>query len=115
MRTIYLASPYSHPDPHVREQRFRDVCRVAGKWLSEGYLVFSPIAHSHVIALMSELPGDFAFWVPWDKHQIKAADEFWVLQLPGWESSVGVQAEIVYALELGKPIRNITADGRLID
>lgn len=26
-RLVYLASPYSDPDPAVKEQRFADVCR----------------------------------------------------------------------------------------
>jgi hypothetical protein len=30
---IYLASPYSHPDPLVREQRFRDACRATASLL----------------------------------------------------------------------------------
>ena len=34
---IYLASPYSHPDPAVREFRFREACRAAGVTLSIGF------------------------------------------------------------------------------
>lgn len=47
---IYLASPYTHSDVHVREWRFREACRAAAALLRAGITVFSPIAHSHPIA-----------------------------------------------------------------
>ena len=54
---IYLASPYSDPDPWVKENRFLAVCTKAAKMMSEGAYVFSPIAHTHPIAKYG-LPGD---------------------------------------------------------
>ena len=39
---IYLASPYSHPDPAVREERFREACRAAAKLISLGRIVSRP-------------------------------------------------------------------------
>ena len=44
---IYLASPYSHPDPSVREQRFQNACRIAAELMRSGRIVYSPVAHSH--------------------------------------------------------------------
>jgi hypothetical protein len=43
---IYLASPYSHPDRAVREERFRGACRATAALLRSGHAVFSPIAHA---------------------------------------------------------------------
>jgi hypothetical protein len=48
---IYLASPYSHPDPAVREARFREACRAAAKLMRLGQPAFSPIVHGHPIAV----------------------------------------------------------------
>ena len=45
MSFIYLATPYSHKDPQVRQNRYEHACKVAGKLMEEGNLVFCPIAH----------------------------------------------------------------------
>jgi hypothetical protein len=107
---IYLASPYSHPDPAVREQRFRAACRAAAKLMRCGQPVFSPIAHSHCICTYG-LPTDWRFWEPLDRHLLARCDEVVVLMLDGWRESVGVQAEIRIAAECGKPVRYVGPDG----
>lgn len=104
MTLIYLASPYSHPDPAVREGRFHEACKMAAVLMREGYLVFSPIAHSHPLAAGWGLPLVFDYWEAFDRRMIAACDELHVLQLPGWQESTGVQAEMEIAFELGKPV-----------
>ncbi|HUQ71568.1 MAG TPA: DUF1937 family protein [Planctomycetaceae bacterium] len=107
---IYLASPYSHPDLSVREQRFRDVCRAVIQLLHAGETVFSPIAHSHALAEHG-LPTDWSFWERHDRDHLSRCDEIIVLMLDGWRESVGVVAEIQIARELGKPVRYLVPDG----
>lgn len=101
---IYLASPYSHPDPAVREQRLREACRAAAALLRAGHAVVSPIAHSHAL-VEHGLPNDWSFWELHDRELLARCDEVLVLQLDGWIESVGVQAEIAMARELGKPLQ----------
>jgi len=101
---IYLASPYSHPDQAVERQRFDAVCQAAAALMRRGVAVFSPIAHSHAIARLG-LPTDWAFWQRYDRAFLAWCDELWVLKLSGWESSVGVRAEMAIAREMGKPVR----------
>ncbi|MCS6921487.1 MAG: DUF1937 family protein [Elioraea sp.] len=101
---IYLASPYSHPDPTVREQRFRAACRLVAAFLRAGMLVFSPIAHSHPLVEFG-LPTDWRFWERYDRAHLERCDEVVVLMLDGWKESAGVQAEVRIARELGKPVR----------
>ncbi len=72
-----------------------------------GKLVFSPIAHTHPIAAY-DLPGDWAFWRRYDRAMLQRCDELAVLQLDGWEESIGVQAEIAIAKDLNLPVRFIT-------
>lgn len=103
---IYLASPYSHVDPAVRERRFAIASRVAAELIRAGHQVFSPVTHSHPIAAHG-LPGDWAFWEPFDCRLLQASDELMVLTLDGWQESRGVQAEIDLAIELGMPIRYV--------
>ena len=112
MRTlIYLASPYSHPDEVERQLRFRLVCRKAAKLIQEGRLVFSPIAHSHPIAVIGDLDGgfslDFELWREFDQRMLAACDMVWVYCIDGWKESKGIAAEIEIAKRLGKEIHYI--------
>lgn len=108
---IYLASPYSHQYAFVREERFAAVCKVSAKLMRDGHHIYSPIAHSHPIASHGDLPTGFDYWREYDWWFIEHVDELWVLMLDGWESSVGVTAEIKYARQLGKPVKYLTRDG----
>ncbi len=105
---IYLASPYTHPDPAVRDARYRSVSRKAADMLRNGIAVFSPIVYSHALAALG-LPTTWPFWRALDRTMIAASSEVWVLMLPGWKESVGVQAEIQIAREMGKPFSFIKA------
>jgi len=101
---IYLAAPYSHPEPSVREQRFRAACIAAARLIRAGHVTFSPISHGHPIAVYG-LPTDWRFWERHDREQLARCDEVIVLMLDGWRDSEGVQAEIRIAAELGKSVR----------
>jgi hypothetical protein len=94
---IYLASPYTHQDPAVMEQRFDAACRAAGKLMAEGHVVFSPIAHTHPIAVRCELPRGWDFWKRFDMEFIVASRKLIVLMIDGWDESKGVAAEIAMA------------------
>ncbi|MEA1909555.1 MAG: DUF1937 family protein [Patescibacteria group bacterium] len=104
MKKIYLASPYSHPDPAVREARNLSVCKKAGELMNHGYIVYSPIAHTHPIAVVCNLPTDWEFWKQYDISFIEWADEVWIYTMPGWEKSRGIIAEIRSARNLNKPV-----------
>lgn len=100
----YLASPYTHPDQGVRSNRFWEACRATGFLLSQGVLAYSPIAHSHPIAIAWELPSDFKFWRRLNYAGIGACKTLTILTIPGWKESVGVTAEIKKAKEWDKEI-----------
>ncbi len=106
---IYLASPYSHPDEAVRHQRYKATCLATGKLLTQGHKVFSPIVHSHPIAMLADLPLGWDFWWEYDLAILEHADEIWVLMLDGWDTSRGVKAEVEYMTERGRPVRYIEA------
>jgi len=108
---IYLASPYSHPDAEVRQQRFEAVCRAAAELIRMGKTIFSPISHSHAICRHG-LPLDWRFWERHDRHYLETCDEVIVLMLDGWQESVGVQAEITMARALGKPVSFLALSGQ---
>jgi hypothetical protein len=58
---IYLASPYSHPGPAVRHERFCAARRAAASFVRAGRLVYSSIVHGHPLVEFG-LPTDWAFW-----------------------------------------------------
>ena len=101
---IYVASPYSHPDANVRQQRFEAACRAAAGMIRAGHAVFSPISHSCPICSHGNLPEDWAYWEHVDRELLAKCDRMVVLALPGWHESPGVRAEIEIARELSKPI-----------
>lgn len=109
---IYLASPYSHPDSEVREERFRSVVRATALLLRVGEIVYSPICHSHPIAELEDLPGDFAFWERHAVHMLRRSHSLVVLALDGYESSVGVRREIEIAEQLDIP-RQLMHEGSI--
>jgi hypothetical protein len=78
---IYLASPYTHPDPVVREERFAAACAVAAQLLRFGHLVFSPICHSHPLTRFG-LPLDWGFWERCDRQHLERCSELIELGLP---------------------------------
>jgi nucleoside 2-deoxyribosyltransferase len=106
---IYLASPYSHPDPAVREERFHAACHAVAALLLAGEPAISPIAHSHPLVELG-LPADWTFWQRYDRDLLARCDAVVVLTLDGWETSVGVREEIRIAQELGKPVRYLAPE-----
>lgn len=104
---VYLANPYSHPDPEVMENRYREAVRFTAGFTACGYIVFSPIVHSHPLAMNHQMATDWEFWKRIDSKFISVCSEVWVVKMDGWEKSRGVQAEIQIANELGIPVKYI--------
>lgn len=107
---VYLACPYSHKDPAVKEQRFRLANAAAANLMQQGMPVFSTITHNHPIALKHNLPGDWKFWEGYNRAFLSCSHKLIVLMADGWEDSVGVQAEIAIANELGINIEFLEAE-----
>jgi Domain of unknown function (DUF1937) len=103
-KLIYLATPYNHAEPSVREERFQAACKIAAQLMKNGTLLFCPIAHTHPIALAGDLPKGWDYWQEYDRKMLAACDELWIVQMPGWGESVGIAGEIEIANESGKPV-----------
>lgn len=107
---IYLAIPYTW-NP---EESFKIANIVAAKLMLEGYIVFSPISHSHPISgcLESKLQTDFDFWIKQDLPILRLCDKiiFVVIGVDGLkliEESKGCQEEKMEAIKYGKKIEFI--------
>ena len=100
---VYLASPYTHPKKRVKLIRFRKAARAAAVLIKQGLFIFSPITHTYPMEEYG-IPGDWEFWKAYDEKLLSICSRMIVLCLPGWEESVGVQAEISYMKAANKPI-----------
>ncbi len=105
---LYLASPYSHEKKEVEEVRYEANLHVASQLFRLGHIVYSPIVAWHEAAKRHRLPTGYGAYQELNKFFIEQMQEFWVLDLAGWEKSIGVQAETNYAIFLFKPVRYFT-------
>lgn len=100
----YLGGPYSHLDSKIREERFQKLNICAGKLMNEGKIIYSPISANHPISCILNLPTDWVYWEANCKAFLKCCSKIFILKLKGWRESVGVQAEIKIARDLGLPV-----------
>src|ERR1700733_5959030 len=91
---VYLATPYSkYPDGI--EAAYRDACALSARLLHLGIKVFSPIAHSHGIAVHGKIdPLDHNIWLPFDESVMQASHALLVAKMRSWELSYGIDKEI---------------------
>ena len=104
---IYLAGPYS-----ANRERFYQIhLDCTAHLLKQGQLVFSPIAHCHDAAAKHSMPTDFLFWFEYNKAMLSRCDQLYIIDVPGWQESRGVQGEITVARSLNKPVFLYTVEG----
>lgn len=105
----YLASPYTNDDKKIVEFRVKKTNKAAAELMSQGHIVFSPISHSHHMAMENDMPTTFEFWKKQNHAFIDWCDGVYILELQGWKESKGVADEMEYAIKTGKPIYYISA------
>ena len=105
---IYLASPYAHPSPAVREARLEAARYVCGQMVDAGKIVMSPLVYLGELAYKGVHPPQG--WYAFDLQLLARCDELLVLQLPGWEDSRGVLVEIAGAQARGMPVHLMSLD-----
>lgn len=111
---IYLASPYSDPDPTIVKTRVGLTMQCMAALIQSGHLVWSPILHCHEMAHLYRLPTDAKFWRKWAKDFIRRCDAMYVLQIPGTAQSQGVNFEIAFAKECDIPVYMIDENGTFL-
>ncbi len=100
----YLGSPYSKY-PRGLTAAHWDVCREAGRLIAAGVAVYSPIAHTHPIAMLSKIdPLDHGIWLPADQPLMEAAKGLIVLKMDGWSRSKGLIHETKFFASMDRPI-----------
>src|SRR5215471_11085470 len=89
----YLATPYAEfPGGHDAAWKF--ATKQAALCLEAGVRVFTPIGHTHPIAIQMKADPGHDFWLELDEHVMDAADGLIVVEAEGWERSLGIAREI---------------------
>lgn len=109
MSLVYLAGPYSDPDPKVVESRIAEFCRCDAELNKHGAFTVSPLL-KHLVLQHSDLPGDWAYWKEYSIALLKQCEKMIILEIPGWSESVGVQAEINLCSDMGIPVEYVDPD-----
>lgn len=104
---IYLATPYSKY-PEGLEIAFRRASALAARLMLRGLKVYSPIAHTHPLAIHGGVnPLDHSIWLPFDEAIMKKADALLVARMKSWERSYGISEEIKFFNAAGKPVHHL--------
>ena len=119
---IYLATPYTclgRKSLAVREriegERFRVVTEVSILMFKRGLILYSPSTQSHTqkhiaLGMGFSLEGDWLFWSKFDLSVLSFCTDLYILKVPGWDTSSGVQGEWAEALLLGLPVSWVLYD-----
>ena len=106
---IYVAGPYSSMFESIMEYRAEELTDYAAFLCNKNEVVYSPITHGHAMAIKHNLPRDYAYWQRSCEIFVGHCRELHVLCLNGWDTSIGVQAEIEYAESLNIKVRYVNA------
>lgn len=90
----YLATPYSKY-PEGVEAAYRLACEQTALLIRSGVAVFSPIAHTHGVAVHGRIdPLDHTIWIPADKPFMDVCGAIIMLRAEGWGESYGMAVEM---------------------
>lgn len=110
-KLIYLASPYSSPDKDVVKRRVQATRWATANLMVNGFVVFSPICHTHEIAKCGLTTKRLDWWLGFDLEILRRCNELYILTLPGWKTSRGIWIEARDAREHSLPIWLTDGDG----
>ena len=99
----YLATPYSKYPGGV-DEAYLAALRVFEQLRQNKVLIYSPIAHTHGLAVRYNLDGNFKFWQKHNDIMIMASSGIIVAMLPSWKESRGIENEVEFAQRIGKPV-----------
>lgn len=104
-KVYYLASPYSHKSRRIVTARYKEQQRLLAHLTKDlELMVIAPIEMCHNVAKTYGLPGGYAYWKKRDRTFIERSDGIIVCTMDGWDVSIGVTDEILYAKSLHKEV-----------
>lgn len=101
---VYLGTPYSK-FPGGIEAGFIAACELTAKLLVAGIKIYSPIAHTHPVAIHGKVdPLDHSIWLPFDRAIMNKSDAMVVAMMPTWYDSYGIAYEVDTFRAADKPV-----------
>ena len=100
---IYVASPYSHPDPVEMQERYE----IVRDWIAKAQAhdmykwYYSPIVHYHDMALKNTMPTDAESWWRVNEDALSRCDRLLILKMDGYQESKGIAKEFEYCSTWG--------------
>lgn len=110
MSYIFLATPYTDSDRRVLEDREYLASEVAAKLLNRDQCVYSPITYGYALAQRFDLPHDYNFWLIFNDALLERASALYIIDTPGWQTSLGVRHEFDFAHQRKLPTYTIHPD-----
>ena len=108
----YVSAPYS--SALDKDQRMIIVTTYSATCLLRDEHVICPLTMGHnFIKTSVKLPFQSEWWLDWCINLLAGCDEMDVLMLPGWDTSIGVTAEVEYAQQNGIKINYIKSEDLL--
>lgn len=100
----FLCSAYSR-DSLGLENAFYVACKARALLVKAGILCFSPIVHSHYVAVHGDIdPHSHEIWLTVEAPFRYRAKGAIMLKSPGWEESYGMKFELAEFQAEGKPV-----------
>ena len=104
---IFISAPYSHKDKNIEAKRYELICRYAAFLFANNKTSISPVMMGYPCLEFKKMPGDFQFWKDYSFELLSKCDTLHVLELAGWNESIGVAQEIIYADNNEIPVKYI--------
>jgi hypothetical protein len=104
----YIISPYNHPDSRVVAERISLTSKFVAAMIERGFTPVSPSLYGHGLIIEADMVSHWLFWEKFCKSLLEKCNSVIVLQLEGWDRSIGVKAELEHVAMLGLPVRYTT-------
>lgn len=115
-KLIYLASPYTHDNKNIMKTRLVKIGKLAAKLFKKGMHVFPVMSATASMAKYGNMNDTtWASWRDLDLNYLSRCDEIYISMLDKeWYKSVGMKAELEYAIKNGITARLIDRKGNIV-
>jgi hypothetical protein len=100
---LYIAQPYSHAYPPIREERYQNALFALNEFQKQGIIAYSPITHWHPADVKFNRGIPREYLMAHAKIMVGLCWGLVVLDLEGWMLSDGVYEEFRWAKKDKKP------------
>lgn len=105
----YLATPYSKYKKGIH-LAFVEASVFAARLMQQGVKVYSPIAHTHSLAVYGNIDLlNHEIWLPFDHALMSLCEALLVVEMDGWKESKGIQYEIEFFNSKQRPVFYLSA------